>query len=73
VIAGEVLAGPLDQGAWPHRSQHGLGLGGGQRRPGATGDQLDQQPVQPVHGGDPLLDQLLAAIGQQPQHGDRVV
>jgi hypothetical protein len=39
---------------------------------GTGGDQVDQQPVEPVDGLGAHGDQVLAAVGQQVQH-DRVV
>jgi hypothetical protein len=51
----------------PDRGQQPLCLGRGEVLPGATRDELGEQPVQPVHGLHPPRRQLVAPIHQQPQ------
>jgi hypothetical protein len=50
------------------RGQQCGGALGGEVAPGAAGDQVHQQPVQPVDGLGARGDQVLAALGQQVQH-----
>ena len=56
-----------------HRGQQRLGLLGGQRSGCAAGQQDHQVAVQPVHALGAQLDQLLAAVGQQPQRHAAIV
>jgi hypothetical protein len=46
---------------------------GGEVAAGAGGNQVDQQPVQPVDGLGPHADQVLAPLGQQVQHHRQVL
>ena len=50
------------------RGQQCGGALGGEVAPGAAGDQVHQQPVQPVDGLGGGGHQVLAALGQQVQH-----
>jgi hypothetical protein len=44
-----------------------LACKGGEVLLGLAGDQLGQQPLEPVHGLDPQSGELLAAVAQHPQ------
>ena len=67
VVQGELLAGLPDRSAWPHRGQQPAGRRGAQVLRCPARDELGEHLVQPVHGRDPLADQLLAAVGQHLQ------
>ena len=67
VVQRELLAGLPDRVAGPHRRQQRPGLGRAQMPFRAARNQLAEHLVQPVHGRDPQLDDLLTAGGEQPQ------
>jgi len=50
-----------------------LALGRGEVLPRATGDELGEQPVQPVHGLHPPSRQLVAPVCQQPQRDQLLI
>jgi hypothetical protein len=61
------------QGLGTHGGEQSLGLQRRQVALGPAGDQLGEQPLQPVHRLHPTLGQLVAAVGQQPQRDQRLV
>jgi hypothetical protein len=61
VVQRELLAGLPNRVAGPHRRQQLSGPGRAQMPFRATRNELAEHVVQPVHGGDPLRDDLLTA------------
>jgi hypothetical protein len=51
-----------------HATQQPRGLIGGQVPLGPARDEIAQQRVQPIHGAGAFCGQVVAALGQQPQH-----
>lgn len=72
LVPGELLAGLPDRVAGPHRRQQLPGPGRVQMPFGATRNQLAEHVVQPVHGRDPLRDNLLTTGAEQAQDLDGV-
>ena len=67
---GQLAAGLAHHVTRTHGCEERLGLRRGQERLRPTRDQLDQQPVQPVHRQRPRGAELVTPVGQQPQrHG----
>ena len=62
-LGGEPAPGLADDVAGPGGGQQRAGLGRGQELPGASGDQLEQQPVDPVEGLGPGPAELVAPVG----------
>jgi hypothetical protein len=67
-LGGQLPAGECRCAGGGDRSQQCRGPVGGEVAPGATGDQVHQQPMQPVDGLGARGHQVLAALGQQVQH-----
>jgi hypothetical protein len=67
-LAGKLLAGDRWRAGGGYLTEQGGGAVGGEIASGATRDQVDQQPVQPVDGLSTGGDQVLAPLGQQMQH-----
>lgn len=64
---GSCCVGRRVRGSRLHRRQQSFGLQRRQVSLGGTGDQLCQQPVQPVDGLHRQVGQLVAPVSQQPQ------
>ena len=64
------LAGDV---AGPDCGEDCFGLQGGEVPVALPGDQLGEQPVEPVHGLHPQVGQLVAAVGEHPQRHDLTV
>ena len=54
--------------ARPDRGDQGARLGSGQELLRAAGQQLQQQPVDPVDGLGPCPAELVTPVGEQAQH-----
>ena len=67
-LAGQLLALGVDGGHRMHPAQQRGGLLGGQVALGPAGDEVAQQRVQPIRGAGAFAGQVVAALGQQPQH-----
>ena len=72
-FGGQPAAGLTHQITRTDGGQQGFGLGRGQERLGPARDQLDQQPVQPVHRQGADGSQLVTAVHHQPQRDGRAV
>jgi transposase len=66
-LGGQLPAGDRQLAGGRDRGQQRGGALGGQVAAGAAGDQVHQQPVQPVDGLGARGDQVLAVLGQQVQ------
>ena len=62
-ISGQLPAGPAGGIAWPDRGQQRSGLGSGQEPRRASGDQLQQQPVQSADGTGSGAGEFVPAVG----------
>jgi hypothetical protein len=67
-LGGQLPAGQRRRTRGRDRGQQRGGALGGEVASGAAGDQVHQQPVQPVDGLGARGDQVLAPLGQQMQH-----
>jgi hypothetical protein len=72
-VPGDLLALGVGHGGRADLAQQRGGAGGAQLALGAAGVQVAQQHVEAVQGAGALGDQVVAALGQQPQHHGGVV
>src|SRR5215217_8393974 len=68
-VTRELLAGRGGRRGGSNTAQQGGRLAAGQASLGAAGDQVTQQPVQPVHTAGVLADQVVAMVADQANHG----
>lgn len=66
-VSGEVSPATVSGGDWPDPSKKLGGLFGGEVDQGASGNQIAQQDVEPIEQPGALIDEVVAAFGQQPQ------
>ena len=72
-VAGELLAGGRSRRDGTDTTQQNSGLTGGQSGFRAAGDQVAQQPVQPVHTAGVLGHQVVAMVADQANHAGQVL
>jgi hypothetical protein len=66
-LAGQLPAAGSGRRGRPYAVQQRSGLGGGQVAGRAAGEQVPQQPMQPVEDAGAFAGQVVAAFGQQTQ------
>ena len=67
LLGGHPAAGLAGDVAGPDSGEHRLGLQGGEVSFALAGEQLGEQPLEPVDGLDALAGQLVASVGEHPQ------
>jgi hypothetical protein len=72
-LSGDRLALELDGVAGSRGGEQARGVIGGEPQRSAAGAQVAQEPVQAVDRAPPFGRQLVAAIRQQPEHGDVII
>jgi hypothetical protein len=70
---GEATAGLAHHAPRPHGGRQSAGLGDGQEPVRAARDELDQQPMQPVHRERAGRAELVATVHQEPQRDRQVI